>query len=184
MWRLPVVGQFGPPEPMVRTKPPMGPWQNITIDLMSPMPTGGTLLVVVDYYAFNYNSKGDRLSVTNLCEIWFSTLFKVWQWYSISIGRFLKIPTTKWNRIYCRKSPALWPQANREVERQNRTLLKALKEAEEKKWQEELPKFLLAYCTTPQVSTGATLAYLMFGRELKTKLAELRRQAADKRDWR
>ena len=29
-------------------------------------------------------------------------------------------------------------------------------------------KFLLAYRTTPQVSTGVTPAYLVFGRELKT----------------
>ena len=55
------------------------------------------------------------------------------------------------NGIEHRKSPPLWPQANGEVERQNRTLLKALKvaEVEGKKWRDELPKFLLAYRTTP-----------------------------------
>ena len=81
--------------------------------------------------------------------------------------------------------------ANGEVERQNRTLLKALKvaQAEGKKWQDELPKFLLAYRTTPQSSTGATPAYLMFGRELKSKLPELRRdgivlnESTRDRDW-
>ena len=78
--------------------------------------------------------------------------------------------------IQHRKSPPLWPQANGEVERQNRTLLKSLKvaEAEGKKWKDELEKFLLAYRTTPHSSTGATPAFLMFGRELKTKLPELR----------
>ena len=77
------------------------------------------------------------------------------------------------------------------MERKNRTLLKTLKvaKAEGKKWQEELPKFLLAYRSTPQVNTGATPAYLMFGRELKTKLPELRRQdsilnqAIKEHDW-
>ena len=70
----------------------------------------------------------------------------------------------------------LWPQANGHVERQNRTLLKSLKVAhvEGKNWREELQKFLLAYRTTPQTSTGVTPASLMFGRELKTKLPELR----------
>ncbi|PFX17891.1 Uncharacterized protein K02A2.6 [Stylophora pistillata] len=43
-----------------------------------------------------------------------------------------------------------------------------------KNWREELQKFLLAYRTTPQTSTGVTPAFLMFGRELKTKLPELR----------
>ena len=45
---------------------------------------------------------------------------------------------------------------------------------EGKNWREELQKFLLAYRTTPQASTGVTPAFLMFGRELKTKLPELR----------
>ena len=77
--------------------------------------------------------------------------------------------------IQHRKSPSLWPQANGEVERQNRTLLKSLKvtEAEGKKWKDELDKFLLAHRTTHHSSTGATPAFLMFGRELKTKLPEL-----------
>ena len=35
-------------------------------------------------------------------------------------------------------------------------------------------KFLLAYRTTPQASTSVTPACPMFGRELKTKLPELR----------
>ena len=74
------------------------------------------------------------------------------------------------------RSPPLWPQASRDVERQNRTLLKSLKVAhvEGKNWREELQKFLLAYRTTPQTSTGITPAFLMFGRELKTKPPELR----------
>ena len=75
-----------------------------------------------------------------------------------------------------RKSPPLWPQANGEVERQNRTLLKSMKiaAAEGKRWIDELPKFLLAYRSTPQVSTGATPASLMFGKEIRTKLPQLR----------
>ena len=55
-------------------------------------------------------------------------------------------------------------------------MLKSLKvaEAEGKKWKDELDKFLLAYRATPHSSIGATPAFLMFGRELKTKLPELR----------
>ena len=62
------------------------------------------------------------------------------------------------------------------VERQNRTLLKALKVArvEGKRWKGELVKFLLAYRTTPQASTGVTPACILLDRELKTKLPELR----------
>ena len=54
-------------------------------------------------------------------------------------------------------------------------MLKSLKLAEAggKKWKDELDKFLLAYRTTLPSSTGATPAFLMFGRELKKKLPEL-----------
>ena len=74
-----------------------------------------------------------------------------------------------------RTSPPLWPQANGEVERQNRTLLKALKVAqvEGKRWLDELQKFLPAYRSMPQANTRATQGFLMFGREIRTKLPEL-----------
>ena len=49
-----VVGEFQVPEPMKRVKPPTGPWQDIAIDLMGPLPTGESLLVVVDYYSRFY----------------------------------------------------------------------------------------------------------------------------------
>ena len=70
-------------------------------------------------------------------------------------------------------------------------MLKSLKVAvaEGKKWKDELDKFLLAYRTTPHSSTGATPAFLMFGRELKTKLPELRPnksvldESTRDRDW-
>lgn len=39
----------GVPEPMKRVEPPTGPWQDKAIDLMGPLPTEESLLVVVDY---------------------------------------------------------------------------------------------------------------------------------------
>ena len=45
-----VTGQYSPPEPMQRTEPPTGLWQDVAADLMGPMPGGENLLVVADYY--------------------------------------------------------------------------------------------------------------------------------------
>ena len=66
-------------------------------------------------------------------------------------------------------------QANGEVERQKRTLLKVLRvaQAEGKDWRIEIQKLLAAYRSTPQVTTGVTPFYLIFGREMKTKLPEI-----------
>lgn len=45
-----VVSGFCAPEPM-RVEPPTGPWQDVAIDVLGPLPSGESLLVVVDYYS-------------------------------------------------------------------------------------------------------------------------------------
>lgn len=77
--------------------------------------------------------------------------------------------------IVHRTTTPLWPQANGEVERQNRTLLKAIKVAqvEKRDWKKELNRFLLAYRSTPHSTTGETPAKSMFGRQIKCKLPVL-----------
>ena len=64
----------------------------------------------------------------------------------------------------------LWPRSNGEVERQNRSLLKATRvsHAEGK----ELNKFLLAYRSTSHTTTGDSPAELFLIRKLTTKLPE------------
>ena len=71
-----------------------------------------------------------------------------------------------------RKSTPLWPQANGEVERQHRTLLKALRIANLNKAdvQNELRKFLLAYRSTPPTTTGISPAESLLGRKFWTKI--------------
>ena len=77
-----------------------------------------------------------------------------------------------------RKTTPLWPQANREVECQNCSLLKCLQIAkvENKDWRSELVTWLTAYRSTPQATTGATHFSLMFGRKMRSKLPELKRE--------
>ena len=74
-----------------------------------------------------------------------------------------------------RLTTPLWPRANGEVERQNRSLLKAMRaaKAEKKDWRSELNKYLLAYRSTPHTMTGTSPAELLYGRKLSTKLPEL-----------
>ena len=195
-----VVGQLNIPEPMKRTEPPSGLWQDVAVDLMGPMPTGESLLVVVDYYSCYYEVVIMHSTTTEKIVDALSSIFGRFgfphslksdngpQFLSKDFQTFLQE-----SGIEHRTSPPLWPQANSEVERQNRTLLKALKvhvaQVEGKNWRKELPKFLLAYRSTPQLSTGSTPASLMFGRELKTKLPKLRGErsvldeSSRERDW-
>ena len=173
-----VVGEFCPPEPLQRVEPLSGPWQDVAIDVLGPLPSGESLLVVVDYYSRFFEVVVMR-STTSQKMI--EALMPIFTRYGYTFS--LKSDNAPQFEVFLtghgiehRKATPLWPQADGDVERQNRTLLKSLKiaEAEGKGRKEELNKFLLAYRTTPHSSTGATPAFLMFGRELKTKLPQLR----------
>ena len=179
-----VVGEFQPPEPMKRKESPTGPWQDIAIDLMGPLPTGESLFVVTDYFSRFYEvvimrSTTSKRMVAALTELFsrygYRFTLKSDNGPQFCCGEFKKFLSD--SGIEHKTSPPLWPQANGHVERQNKTLVKTLKVAhvEGKEWGGELQKFLLAYRSTPHVSAGVTPAFHMFGRELKTKLPELRR---------
>ena len=79
------------------------------------------------------------------------------------------------NNIQHIRTTPLWPQAIFEVERQNRTLLKAISitHAEGQDWRKELRTFLLSYRSTPHPTTGVSPAELLFKRKIRTKLPEL-----------
>ena len=71
-----------------------------------------------------------------------------------------------------RHTTSPWPRANGEVERQNRTPLKAIRaaHAEGKNWREELNKFLLPNRFTPHSTTRKSPAELLFRRVLNSKM--------------
>ena len=50
---------------------------------------------------------------------------------------------------------------------------------EKKNWRSELVTWYTAYRSTPQATTEATPFPLMFGREMRSKLPELRRETVD-----
>ena len=83
--------------------------------------------------------------------------------------------------IQLRKVTAKWPQANGEVERQNRSLLKRIQivQAERKGWKKELNVYLASYRSLPHPTTGVSPAELLFGRKIRTRLPELRHVRVD-----
>lgn len=170
-----------PPEPMVRKETPNGPWQEIAIDFLGPLPDGQTLLVVVDYYS----------RYIEVCEMNQTTAKETINQLSTIFSRFgvpltLRADNGPQFNASCEEFQAFcedvgvqlintipyWPQQNGEVERQNRSILKRLKIAQHlgQDWRKVLSQFLLSYHATAHPTIGRSPSELMFGRKIRTKL--------------
>ncbi|XP_022807326.1 uncharacterized protein K02A2.6-like [Stylophora pistillata] len=161
---------------------PERPWYDLGLDLLEPMPTGEYLLVLVDYFS-------GWVEVDIIKSTTSETIIKCLDKQSSRYG----VPNTLRRNngpnlvsaemeeylnemgIEHRATTPLWPRANGEVERQNRSLLKTMRvaHAEKRDWRLELNKYLLAYCSIPHVTTGQSPAELLFGMKLSTKLPEV-----------
>ncbi|KAL9971363.1 hypothetical protein ACROYT_G023876, partial [Oculina patagonica] len=143
-----------PPEPMSRVLPPNAPWQDCSADLLGSLPTGESILVVVDYFSrFVEVAILKSTTSTKIIEA-ISPMFARFgvpfslrtdngpQFVSAEFESFLQT-----QGVEHRKTTPLWPQANGEVERQNRSLLKSLQIAnlEGNNWRTELDTWLAAY---------------------------------------
>ncbi|XP_033739246.1 uncharacterized protein K02A2.6-like [Pecten maximus] len=169
------------PEPLKPTELPNGPLQDFAIDLLGPLPTGHYVFVVVDYYSRYYEIEimKDTTS-TKITE----SLENMFCRHGIPVsitsdnGPQFKADHFKdymrENGIIHRRVTPLYPAANGEVERQNRSLMKRIKitHAQSKDWKTEIRTYLLAYRTTPHSTTGVSPAELMYGRKLRTKLPQ------------
>ena len=81
-----VVSQLNAPEPMKRTEPPSGPWQDAAVDLMGPMPTGKRLLVVVDDYSRYYEVVIMHSTTTEIVDALNSIFARFGFLYSLTVG--------------------------------------------------------------------------------------------------
>ena len=155
------------------TRLPDKPWQDLALDLLGPMPTGEHLVVLTDYF-----SRWVEVDIVR------STLSKDIikrldaQFARHGIPRSLRTdngPNLVSNEMesYLKEmgithklTTPLWPRANGEVERQNRSLLKAMRafHVEKKDWKTELNKYLLAYRSTPHSVTGKSPSQLLYNR--------------------
>ena len=79
------------------------------------------------------------------------------------------------NRIEHIGTTPLWPQANGEIERQDRSILKRLRvaQAEGQNWKSDMGNFLMMYRSTPHSTTRISPAELLCGGRIMTKLPNL-----------
>ena len=177
-----LVARPDPPEPLRPTRLPDGPWQDVACDLLGPLPSGHSLLVTVDYYSRYYEvsilqSTTTEKIIDHLDEI-FSRFGFPMTLKSDNGPQFISEEFRHYceqNGITQQRVTAKWAQANGEVERQNRSIMKRLKiaQAEGQPWKAELRKYLRSYRSLPHTTTGRSPAELLFNRKMKGKIPDL-----------
>ena len=141
-----LVARPDPPEPIRFTTLPDGPWQDLAVDLMGPLPSGHSLLVIVDYHSrFHEVEVMQSTTAVKVIDRLADTFSRHGLPATIKSDNGPQIKSSKF-REYCEqqgtihhKVTAKWAQANGEVQRQNRSLLKRLQfaQAENKPWRAE-----------------------------------------------
>ena len=192
-----LVGHATPPEPLMPTELPLGKWQDLSLDLLGPMPTGEYLLVVIDYYSRYYEVE---ILMSVAASQFISRLEKIFAVHGLPVTvtsdngpQFRSEEFERYlvdNGILHRKVTPQWAQANGEVERQTGSLLKSMRivQAEGKNWRKELVHYFATYRTTSHSVSGVCPAELSFGRKIRTKMPELRETTVNDdelrdRDW-
>lgn len=167
------------PEPMMRKELPSRVWEQIAVDFLGPLPNGENLLVCVDYYS-RYLEVVEMMEISTSATI--RELLTIFSRYGIpEVLRADNGPqfSSEEFRNFCQEygihlesTIPYWPQMNGEVERQNRSILKRLRIAQElgQDWRLELRKYLMMYHSSIHSTTGKAPAVLMFGRKMRTKL--------------
>ena len=134
-----------PPPPVKPTPMPQQPWEDLALDILGPLPSRENLLVLVDCH-----SRSIEVVRSTTSKIISQRLDAQFARYGIPKSlRTDNGPNLVSNEIedYLKEigvehqhTTPLWPRTNGEVERQHRTLLKAIRGAlaEGKDWREEL----------------------------------------------
>ena len=123
--------------PVKTTRLPERPWQDLALDLLGPLPTGEHLLVLVDYFS-RWMEVDIIYSTTS--EVIIKCLEKQFCRYGVRctlktdnganlVSAEMDGYLTEMG-IKRRLTTPLWPRANGEVKRQNRSLLKAMRAAQ------------------------------------------------------
>lgn len=167
---------------MQRRPLPDKPWIDIAIDFLGPLPTGEYILVVVDYFSRHVDlevmttitAKETIKRLNKIFGLWgvprTITLDNAKQFVAAEFEDFCKL-----KGIHLNHTSPYWPQANGEVERQNRSLLKRMKIANALygNWRAEMDQYLEMYNNTPHSTTGRSPNELLQNRRLRFKFPDI-----------
>ena len=175
-------------EPLRPTVMPDRPWQEVHVDLCGPFPSGESLLVCEDACTrwpevAILHSTTSAAIIGHLCKIFavhgLPEKVVTDNGANLVSEEFENFVVT--HAIKHQKVTPYWPQANAAVERFNNTIERAIRtaHAEGKDWCTDMYTFLLNYWATPHATTGVSPARLHLGREIRTKVPQVKVKLSD-----
>lgn len=179
------VGKGPNPEPLQIRAMPTKPWSHLSADFLGPLPNNKFLFVLVDYYS-RYCVVEIMATITSAAII--QRLERIFTRLGLpdilttdNAANFCSQEFKDFcvdNCIRLTHTTPYWPAANGEVERQNRSILKALKigQLNNESTEKSLQQYLYMYTVTPHSVTGVSPAELMFGRRFKDRFPHVERE--------
>lgn len=177
-----IVSQPGSPEPLKVRELPAVPWSYLSMDILGPLPSGESLLVVIDLYSRYRIVEVLRQTATADILKKLRPIFLRLGFPDVLLADNAANFSSDEMKEFCvqygiqlRHTTPYWPQANGEVERQNRSILKILRIAAHNKsdWKKDLDVFNYVYSLTPHPATGRSPAELAFGRQFKDWIPQI-----------
>lgn len=153
-----IVSDMPKPDPLTHTAMPTGPWQDVCVDLLRPLDSGHYVFLCVDYYSRFYELEITKdISSERIIDALENMFSRHGLPMSLTSDNGPQFRSEKFecflrqNGISQRRVTPLYPAANGEVERQNRSLLKRIRiaQAESRDWKKDLRTYLFAYRTMP-----------------------------------
>ena len=175
-------------EPLKMTELPNRPWEKIAVDFHGPLPSGHSLLVMIDEYSrfpvveivSSTSAKSTILAMTKtFATFGIPAVVKSDNGPPFQSAEFAYFAQEQGFRHH-RVTP-YWPEANGLVERFMKCLKKILQTAklENDEWMRALHTFLRNYRNTPHATTGKPPAELLFAFSPFLKLPELVQTSPD-----
>ncbi|XP_053685958.1 uncharacterized protein K02A2.6-like [Sabethes cyaneus] len=166
---------------MERRKLPEKPWIDLAIDFLGPLPSGEYILVIIDYYSRYMEIEIMKRITAQETVKRLQKIFRTWGYpRTITLDNGKQFVSQEFDE-FCKRTGIVlnhttpyWPQANGEVERQNRSLLKRLKisNALYGDWKTELDDYLILYNNNPHSVTGQPPSELLQNRKLRFKIPQ------------
>ncbi|XP_055615386.1 uncharacterized protein K02A2.6-like [Toxorhynchites rutilus septentrionalis] len=153
-----------------------------TRTILGPLPSGESLLVIIDPYSRYKVIEVMRQTTTSDIIARLRPLFMRLGVPKILLTDNARNFTSNEMEDFCgefgltlRHTTPYWPQANGEVERQNRNILNILRIAElnQSDWKKDLEEYNYVYALTSHPATGYSPAEILFGRKFRDWIPQL-----------